>query len=143
MQVEFRGITKCFGPLRANDDISFIIPSLPFKAFWERTGQVKALSWRYSGYYSSDAGEIYLNGKKVDISCPGDAIDLGIGMLHQDPLDFPPLKVIDNFILGKKGGILPNRGSAIREFEELADRFDFSIDPEAYVDSLYRASASS
>ncbi len=137
MQVEFRGITKCFGPLRANDDISFIIPSSTIQGLLGENGAGKSTLMKIlSGYYSSDAGEIYLNGKKVDISCPGDAIDLGIGMLHQDPLDFPPLKVIDNFILGKKGGILPNRGSAIREFEELADRFDFSIDPEAYVDSL-------
>jgi len=44
--------------------------------------------------------------------------------------------VIDDFILGKKGGLIPNRRAAIREFNELATRFDFSIDPESYVDTL-------
>ena len=57
-------------------------------------------------------------------------------MLHQDPLDFPPLRVIDNFILGRKGGLLTGQAEAVRDFKQLAEQFSFSIDPEAYVDSL-------
>ena len=61
---------------------------------------------------------------------------LGIGMLHQDPLDFPPLKLLDNFILGREGRLFPDRRRAAREFRELARQFDFSLDPDAWVDSL-------
>jgi simple sugar transport system ATP-binding protein len=49
---------------------------------------------------------------------------------------FRSLKVIDNFLLGRKGGLFPHRRAAIREFNELAARFDFSIDAESYVDTL-------
>jgi len=57
-------------------------------------------------------------------------------MLHQDPLDFPPMRVIENFILGSVGGLLPRQGIILRDFLTLAGQFGFSLDPEAYVDSL-------
>jgi simple sugar transport system ATP-binding protein len=57
-------------------------------------------------------------------------------MLHQDPLDFPPMRILDNFILGRRGGLFPGHGEAERDFKRLADEFGFTIDPEAYVDSL-------
>jgi len=137
MQVEVRGITKCFGAVRANDDISFTVPSATIEGILGENGAGKSTLMKIlSGFYRPDAGDILLDGKKVEIDDPADAIRQGIGMLHQDPLDFPPLKVIDDFILGKKGGLLPRRRVAIREFNELAARFDFSIDPESYVDTL-------
>jgi simple sugar transport system ATP-binding protein len=77
-----------------------------------------------------------LDGKKTVILSPADAIKHGIGMLHQDPLDFPPLKLIDNFILGRDGGLLLGRRAAAKEFRQLAAQFDFSLDPEAHVDTL-------
>jgi ABC-type uncharacterized transport system ATPase subunit len=89
-----------------------------------------------SGFFQADRGEIRLDGKPVRISSPADAIRQGIGMLHQDPLDFPPMKVIDNFLIGKNGGIFPNRSLVIQEFNDLQNQFDFSIDPDAYVDTL-------
>ena len=57
-------------------------------------------------------------------------------MLHQDPLDFPPMRVIDNFIIGREGGLRIGEAKAIQDFKELSDQFSFSLDPEAYVDSL-------
>ena len=57
-------------------------------------------------------------------------------MLHQDPLDFPPMRVIENFILGRAGGLLTSQGAALQDFKKLAGQFGFSIDPETYVDSL-------
>lgn len=57
-------------------------------------------------------------------------------MLHQDPLDFPPLKILDDFILGRSGAVFPDRQKAAREFRQLAVQFDFDLDPEAYVDTL-------
>ncbi|GAB6275622.1 MAG: ATP-binding cassette domain-containing protein [Rectinema sp.] len=137
MQVELRGITKCFGALRANDNISFTVPPSTIEGILGENGAGKSTLMKIlSGFYSPDSGDILLDGEKVKIDTPADAIRQGIGMLHQDPQDFPPLKVIDDFILGKKGGLLPNRKRTAKEFRELSSRFDFSIDPETYVDTL-------
>ncbi len=46
------------------------------------------------------------------------------------------MKILDNFILGKSGRLFPDRRTAAREFRELAAQFDFSLDPDAYVDTL-------
>jgi len=89
-----------------------------------------------SGFFFADSGEVVLDGKPVIIHSPADAIKHGIGMLHQDPLDFPPLRLIDNFILGCEGGLFPDRKAAERDFRQLAEKFDFSLDPESYVDTL-------
>ncbi len=89
-----------------------------------------------SGFIQADEGEILLDGKPVTISSPADAIRHGIGMLHQDPLDFPPMRILDNFMLGLPGGMFPNRKEADQDFRLLQKEFGFSIDPESYVDSL-------
>ncbi|HEY3343507.1 MAG TPA: ATP-binding cassette domain-containing protein [Anaerolineaceae bacterium] len=89
-----------------------------------------------SGFFQADRGEIVLDGKPVIIHSPADAIQHGIGMLHQDPLDFPPMQILDNFLIGKPGGVFPNRTKARKDFLELAKQFDFDIDPESYVDTL-------
>jgi general nucleoside transport system ATP-binding protein len=57
-------------------------------------------------------------------------------MLHQDPLDFPPLKVLDDFILGRKGRLFPDRRRAAKELRGLAEQFGFALDPDAWVDTL-------
>jgi len=57
-------------------------------------------------------------------------------MLHQDPLDFPPLSVLDNFILGRPGRLLPDRRGAAKALRSLAAQFSFSLDPDAFVDTL-------
>ena len=72
-----------------------------------------------SGFILPDSGEILLDGKTVVIRSPAEAISAGIGMLHQDPLDFPPMKLLDNFILGREGGLFPDRRGAARDFRGL------------------------
>jgi simple sugar transport system ATP-binding protein len=57
-------------------------------------------------------------------------------MLHQDPLDFLPMRVLDNFIIGADGGLFPNKSQARKEFLELQAQFNFNIDPDSHVDSL-------
>ncbi len=137
MHVELRGITKNFGSLRANDGISLSIPSGTIQGILGENGAGKSTLMKIlSGFYRPDGGEILLDGLVTRIASPADAIKQGIGMLHQDPLDFPPLKVIDDFILGGKAGLFPRRREAVRDFRNLAERFDFSIDCESYVDTL-------
>jgi simple sugar transport system ATP-binding protein len=89
-----------------------------------------------SGFISADRGQILLDGQPVQITSPAQAIMLGIGMLHQDPLDFAALSVLDNFILGSPGGLVPDRQRARDELNALAAQFDFALSPDAPLASL-------
>jgi ABC-type uncharacterized transport system ATPase subunit len=137
MDVELRGIHKTFGAVRANVGISLVVPAGTIQGILGENGAGKSTLMKVlSGFIRADKGEILLDGFPVIIHSPADAIRQGVGMLHQDPLDFPPMRIIDNFILGCAGSLFPNQKSAVREFKLLADQFGFQIDPEAYVDSL-------
>ncbi len=137
MNVEFRNINKSFGPVKANVDINFIIKSGTIFGILGENGAGKSTLMKiFSGFYKPDSGEIVLDGKSVVIHSPADAIKFGIGMLHQDPLDFPPMKLIENFIVGQRGGLIPSYKETVIEFKELQTKFGFTLDPEAYVDTL-------
>ena len=137
MNIELRHIHKHFGKVHANDDIVLNIPSGTIQGILGENGAGKSTLMKVlSGFIHPDSGEILLDGRQVVIRSPADAIRLGVGMLHQDPLDFPPMRVLDNFLLGHRGGIFPDRNAVAREIHDLAVQFDFSLDPEAYVDSL-------
>jgi len=137
MKVELRGIHKYFGKNHANDDINLTIPSGTIQGILGENGAGKSTLMKVlSGFIHADQGEILLDGKRVTIESPAKAIHNGIGMLHQDPLDFPPMRIVDNFMLGQTGGLFPNRKHAVQDIQLLMKEFGFSLDPESYVDSL-------
>jgi len=137
MKVELKDIHKTFGAVHANVGINLVVPAGTIQGILGENGAGKSTLMKIlSGFIRADRGEILLDGTPVVIHSPADAIQYGIGMLHQDPLDFPPLQVIDNFILGHKGGPLARKAAAVKDFKQLAAQFDFSLDPEAYVDTL-------
>ena len=137
MNVELREINKTFGVVHANVGINMKISAGTIQGILGENGAGKSTLMKVlSGYIRADSGEIFLDGKSVTIHTPADAIKQGVGMLHQDPLDFPPMRIIENFILGRAGGLLPGQSAAMKDFNRLAKQFGFSLDPEAYVDSL-------
>ncbi len=137
MKVELRGIHKYFGNNHANNDITLTIAAGTIQGILGENGAGKSTLMKIlSGFFHADEGEILLDGKPVKISSPADAIRHGIGMLHQDPLDFPPLRLLDNFMLGIPGKLFPNRKEATQDFNLLKKEFGFFLDPESYVDSL-------
>lgn len=137
MQVELRDIHKTFGPVYANKGLNLTVPSGMIQGILGENGAGKSTLMKIlSGFIQADRGEIILDGEPVTIKSPADAILHGIGMLHQDPLDFPPMQVLDNFLLGQKEGIFPQRAKAQKEFFTLAKQFGFALDPNDYVDSL-------
>jgi simple sugar transport system ATP-binding protein len=142
MNVELIGIHKTFGTVHANDDIHLHIPAGTIQGILGENGAGKSTLMKIlSGFIQADRGQILLNGKEVKIQSPSDAIRQGIGMLHQDPLDFPPMKVIDNFLVGSEvkadnRKLFPDQAAVIKEMKALQEQFDFSIDPETYVDAL-------
>lgn len=138
MKVELRNIHKTFGKVHANDDISLTIPAGTIQGILGENGAGKSTLMKVlTGFIHLDKGEILLDDKPVKINSPADANRHGIGMLHQDPLDFPPMRILDNFLIGREQvGLFPNRRVIRREFLELQERFGFNIDPDGYVDSL-------
>ena len=137
MKIELRHIHKYFGPVHANDDITLTIPSGSIQGLLGENGAGKSTLMKIlSGYLHPDAGEIRINGSPIVMHSPADAIRFGIGMLHQDPMDFPPMRVLDNFMVGYPEGLRLPRAEARQALEKIADQFGFSLDPDTYVDSL-------
>jgi len=137
MKVELREIRKYFGPVRANDGISLTVEPGTIHGLLGENGAGKTTLMKVlSGYLTPDGGRVLLDGKEGLFSSPAQAIGKGIGMLHQDPLDFPPLKVVDNFLFGRDSGFLQKREEARKELLELSGRFGFTLEPEAYVNTL-------
>ena len=137
MLVELRNISKNFGRVRANQDISLTFEEGRIYAILGENGAGKSTLMKImSGYQSADSGQIVVNGREVELHAPTDAIAQGIGMLYQDPLDFPPFTVLENFIAGRPGGFFPDRSAARQHFFTLAQRFGFDLDPDAYIDML-------
>lgn len=137
MKISFQHINKWFGKVHANNDINFTIPSGTIQGILGENGAGKSTLMKVlTGFYQADSGEILLDDKAVTISSPEDAVIMGIGMLHQDPLDFPPMKVIDNFLLGTRGGLFPNRKQVEKDITRLSQEFDFQINPDSFVETL-------
>ncbi len=137
MQVELRNISKTFGRVRANQTISLTFEGGSIYAILGENGAGKSTLMKImSGYQSADSGEIVVDSRAVTLEAPTDAIAHGIGMLYQDPLDFPPFTVLENFIAGRPGGFFPDSASAREVFLALTERFGFDLKPDRYVDML-------
>jgi len=137
MKVEIIDIRKYFGPVRANDGISMTIEPGTIHGLLGENGAGKTTLMKcLSGYLTPDGGSIQVDGQPVFFSSPAEAIRHGIGMLHQDPLDFPQMRVLDNFLLAFDRRIVPNRRWGRKTLRELGARFQFDLDPEAEVTSL-------
>jgi ABC-type uncharacterized transport system ATPase subunit len=137
VKVELRNIHKHFGLVHANDGVTLVAESGTIHGLLGENGAGKSTLMKVlSGFIEADSGEILLDGNPVRLTSPAQAVAMGVGMLHQDPLDFPALHVLDDFLLGKPGGITLGRAHARRELNEMAAQFDFSLDPDASISSL-------
>src|SRR4030066_2205203 len=89
-----------------------------------------------SGYQPPDAGKIMLDGQPVQFKSPAHALSHKVGMLYQDPLDFPPMRILDNYLLGRDVRVILNYSKAMEELRSLMERYGFSVDLQANIDSL-------
>src|ERR671915_785873 len=137
--LEMRGVTKTFGPVKANDDVSITLRRGEILGLLGENGAGKSTLMKILyGLYKPDAGEIFIDGEEVTIHDPKDAVSRGIGMVHQHSPLIPPLTVAENIVLGaepRRGGSL-DMARAIRETEELAERYGLKVDPRARVADL-------
>jgi simple sugar transport system ATP-binding protein len=137
MEVRLKDIRKYFGPVRANDGITLTVPAGSIQGILGENGAGKSTLMKIvSGFQPADRGEIFLDGELAAMRSPADAIKHGVGMLHQDPLDFPPMSVVDNLLIGAPGGVVPRRREAAAAITEVARSLSLVIDLRAEVGSL-------
>ena len=129
--IEMRGITKEFPGIIANDDITLQLKKGEIHALLGENGAGKStLMSVLFGLYKPEKGNIYKNDKEVNITGPGDANTLGIGMVHQHFKLVHNFTVLENIVLGvetTKSGVLQMK-DAREKVLELSKRYGFDID---------------
>lgn len=133
--LEARGITKRFPGVIANENIDFEIKAGEVHAILGENGAGKTTLMNILfGLYQPDEGELLVGGESVKFRSPLDAIDLGIGMVHQHRKLVPAHSVLENIILGHpRAGRILNLRRAEEEIMALSDRYGFKIDLRAKV----------
>ena len=136
--LEFSSITKTFQGVVANRNINLKIEKGEIHALLGENGAGKStLMNLLAGLYIPDSGKILINNKEADIKNPKDAINLGIGMVHQHFKLVEELKVYENIIIGwKKQGFLLNKIQINREIKDISKRYNLPIKPNAYIRDL-------
>ncbi len=138
--LELRGITKSFPGILANDHVDFdLLPAEVHALLGENGAGKSTLMSILYGLYHPDEGEIVLRGQPVKISSPRDAIELGIGMVHQHFMLIPVMTVAENIVLAtepRKAGVLLDYDTAVRRVRELSERFGLAVNPNAKVEKI-------
>ncbi|MCU1418636.1 MAG: heme transporter ATP-binding protein [Schumannella sp.] len=140
MKLELRGITKRFGTLVANDHIDLVVEPGEIHSLLGENGAGKSTLMNVLyGLYQADEGEILLDDEVQHFSGPGDAMNAGIGMVHQHFMLIPVFTVAENVMLGheptKLGGRL-DLDSARAKVRDISARFGFDLDPDALIEDL-------
>jgi len=137
--IELRGISKAFGPVQANKDISIRVAKGTIHGIIGENGAGKStlMSILY-GFYRADSGEILIDGKPVTIPDSQAAIRAGIGMVFQHFKLVQNFTVLENVILGAEDGALlrPSLAKARKVLKELAEEYELDVDPDAVVEDL-------
>ena len=137
--VEMRGISKRFGEVLANDHISLAVPDRSIHAIIGENGAGKSTVMNILyGFYAADEGEILIDGEQRVINGPGDAIKLGLGMVHQHFMLVEPLTVTENIILGAEptAGLSIDYRRARARVREISEQYGLKIDPDAHIANL-------
>ncbi|ARP49896.1 MULTISPECIES: ABC transporter ATP-binding protein [Caproicibacterium] len=138
--VQMRGITKYFGTFCALDHVDLNVKKGTIHSLLGENGAGKSTLMNVLyGLYQADEGEIYLNGKKADITSPNVAIAHGIGMVHQHFMLVDNFTVTQNIILGNETtshfGVL-NMKKARKDVKNLVKKYGLEVDPDAKVEDI-------
>ena len=138
--LELKGITKRFPGVLANDHIDLSLNKGEILALLGENGAGKSTLMNILyGLYQPDEGEILVDGQKVTINSPTDAINQGIGMVHQHFMLIPVFTVTENVMLGneavKKAGFL-DRKKAADHILEISNHYNLEVNPDDYIRDL-------
>ncbi len=132
--VALRGIVKRFPGVIANDGADLEVRQGEIHALLGENGAGKTTLMNVLyGIYHPDEGEIWVNGKRVTIHSPQDAIRLGIGMIHQQFRLVLNHSVTENVVLGLRENFLFPERKARARILELAEKYGMKVDPDARI----------
>src|ERR671915_743449 len=138
--LELKGITKQFPGVLANDHVDFELRPREVHALLGENGAGKStLVNILYGLYKPDEGDILLKGKHADIHSPKDAIELGIGMVHQHFMLIPVLTVAENIVLGTepvRNGVFVDADAARERVRVQSATFKLAVNPDARVENI-------
>ncbi|EPX84719.1 nucleoside ABC transporter ATP-binding protein [Rubellimicrobium thermophilum DSM 16684] len=137
--IELRGISKAFGPVQANKDISLrVMPGTIHGIIGENGAGKSTLMSILYGFYRADRGEILINGRPTAIPDSQAAIRAGIGMVFQHFKLVENFTVLENVILGVEDGPLlrPSLAKARAELKALAEEYELEVDPDAIIEDI-------
>ncbi len=135
--LELLDIHKHFGAVRANDGVTMRVEAGTIHGLLGENGAGKSTLMKVlAGFITADSGRILLDGEPLEVSNPRESVSAGVGLLHQDPLLCMPFSVLENFMLGRPGGITLDPAAARTELEELATRFEFQFSPDVTARTL-------
>ena len=140
--IELTGITKRFPGVVANDNVNLTVERGEIHAICGENGAGKSTLMKILyGMQPADEGTMSVNGEQVTFASPTDAIDRGIGMVHQHFMLAEQLTVLENVILGAE----PTRGGGRLDFkeaeshlQEVAEEYGLDIHPNQMIESLTR-----
>lgn len=134
--VRLSGITKRYGELLANDDVSFDVGAGEIVGLLGENGAGKSTLVKVLyGLANCDAGRIEIDGHVVVVRRPIDAIKAGIGMVTQHFSLVGPMSIVDNILLGTRGVVLDRHGAATR-IRALSESVGLPVDPVAVISTL-------
>ncbi|MEI7642817.1 MAG: ATP-binding cassette domain-containing protein [Chloroflexales bacterium] len=137
MEVSVHNLTKTFGTLRANDNISLRFAGGQIHGILGENGAGKSTLMKLlSGFLRPDGGEILFEAKPVALGDPGAALRAGVGMVHQEPLDVPGFSALENLLCAAPRWALPSRIEARNTLTVLAGRLGFSVAPDDPISAL-------
>jgi simple sugar transport system ATP-binding protein len=138
--LELRGITKRFPGVLANDHIDLQLKQGEILALLGENGAGKSTLMNILyGLYKPDEGEILVHEKTLRPTGPHDAIQAGVGMVHQHFMLVPVLTVTENVMLGQesvRGGVFLDRKAAAARVRQISKDYGLEVDPEAYIKDL-------